>query len=233
MTKTDSGWRDFVAMLTPMARYYNAAHVDEAVIALMWTVLCKYSMHDLRRAAQAIITENNRMPTVADFVRHIEGDASDVSYTAWAAVQHAINSCRHTDRIQFDDDGIYHALEYLGGFEIVQSLCRQSADQVQYMRRDFCRAYTAGVRCGAAGPINRGCTTRRLWHVDHTGARVVEPAQVLRLPARVDCDGRPITEDAASTTHTEITEEQRKENLQRIQAILSDLGAVVVKIGGE
>lgn len=164
----------FVALLTGAHSFYRQDLTDFAV-GVWYRAMEPYAIEAIERAFDAHARDpraGSFMPKPADLIRLLDGSHDDRAAIAWSKVYGAI--CAHGSyaTVVFDDGAIHAAIVDLGGWVEV---CAVTMEELPFLQRRFCAAYTAHAKAGTAYP------PKLLGYLDVENARVGYSAQPLRL----------------------------------------------------
>lgn len=141
----------FVTLLTGVHSFYRVDMTDFAVG--VWTrALGTYAIEAIERAFDQHAKDpkaGSFMPKPADLIRMLDGTQEDRAAIAWAKVLGAIGSHGSYATVVFDDGAIHAAIADLGGWPQV---CAVTLDELPFMSRRFCTAYSAHAAAGSAYP---------------------------------------------------------------------------------
>lgn len=143
--------RRFVALLTGVHSFYRVDITDFAVG--VWTrALEPYAIEAIERAFDAHARDPKAgafMPKPADLIRLLDGTHEDRAAIAWSKVYRAITSVGGYATVAFDDGAIHTAIVDLGGWP---SMCAGTIDELPFLQRRFCAAYTAHAKAQSPHP---------------------------------------------------------------------------------
>lgn len=138
--------KDFIAILRN-AKTLLAWEKDkdfEEVAELMFQVLQKYDIDDIRNAILACIENGKFFPKVCDIKNEIEGTAIERATQAWRVFLATLDRLGYYDSVRFPDPAYHYAIEAMGGWMyLTESMTDKN---MPFKQKDFEKAYILGEK---------------------------------------------------------------------------------------
>lgn len=141
-------YHEFRAVLADALAFYKQS-ATPFTLDVWWAACSRYDLEQVRKALTAHIMDPERgrfPPMPSDFVRQLEGTATDRALLAWGKVQSAMQSVGAYTDVVFDDPAIHAVVEDLGGWPKV---CRGDLKDLGYLQHRFTESHRAYVGRGA------------------------------------------------------------------------------------
>ncbi len=139
--------QSFSVGFTGLCEVYNRKP-SETLTLTYYEVLKTMTDDDFTRAVSTILETRRftNLPTPAEILQAITGDASDRALLAFEKVVYARKNIGHYRTVAFDDPVIHAVIDYLGGWV---AICEMAAEDWRFARKDFVEFYKAKGKVGA------------------------------------------------------------------------------------
>ena len=145
---TPKDYEAFRALISDALAFYKQP-TTPFTLDVWWAACGRYDLDQVRKAltAHAMDAERGKFPPLpSDFVRQLEGTATDRAVLAWGKVLSAMQSVGAYTDVVFDDPAIHAVVEDLGGWPKV---CRGDLKDLGYLQHRFTESHRAYVGRGS------------------------------------------------------------------------------------
>lgn len=131
--------QEFIKEFVVLLSYYKA-DLSTEIIALYYENLKDFSIEEFIKAKSKILKTRkfSNMPSIAEFIENLEGDADEKALNAWDEVLKAMDKFGAYESVAFKDTAITKAILNIGGW-----IELNNADDLTWLKKDFIRAYKA------------------------------------------------------------------------------------------
>ena len=131
--------QEFIKEFVVLLSYYKA-DLSTEIIALYYENLKDFSIEEFIKAKSKILKTRkfSNMPSIAEFIENLEGDADEKALNAWDEVLKAMDKFGAYESVAFKDTAIAKAILNIGGW-----IELNNADDLTWLKKDFIKAYKA------------------------------------------------------------------------------------------
>ena len=140
-------WKAFCGLIKAADEMTTGKSRSAAALSLMFDVLARYGLEEVKDAVRACIEKNKFLVTPADIVRHIDGDPHEKSAAAWRLFLRAFERYCYFDSVRFPEPAFHYVIEQYGGWV---KLCEEwrylTSKELEFREKDWRTLFEVGSR---------------------------------------------------------------------------------------
>ena len=143
-------WKEFCAVVQAADEVTAGKPRSERALRLMFVVLERYGIDEIRRAVSGHVRRNKFAVTPADIVQALSGSLEERSAVAWRTFVNALDRHGYYDSVRFPDPAYHYAVMQLGGWERVsRDFGELSEKELHFRAAEWRKLYEIGMRVAA------------------------------------------------------------------------------------